>query len=279
MPWDASPFTIKGVARVRLWIGAPWDWRGCRASVLPVCGLGFPPPCNQTAARGADRRPNGSGRRVFPGGDDRPGGLAWGRKGPGPSEPARLTSVTLSEIDRNLLQRCLQRKPRAWEDFVDRFMGLVVHVVNHTAQAKSVRLSAEDRDDLCAEVFMRLVQDDFAILSRFRGQCSLATYLTVIARRIIVKKILQRKSMARLGEGVTAADPGLARPVEDRVADEEEVQRLLKNLDGTEAQVVRMYHLEGKSYYEISVAVGLSENSIGPMLSRARGKMRSAGVG
>lgn len=187
--------------------------------------------------------------------------------------------MTLSEIDRNLLQRCLQRKPRAWEDFVDRFMGLVVHVVNHTAQAKSVRLSAEDRDDLCAEVFMRLVQDDFAILSRFRGQCSLATYLTVIARRIIVKKILQRKSMARLGEGVTAADPGLARPVEDRVADEEEVQRLLKNLDGTEAQVVRMYHLEGKSYYEISVAVGLSENSIGPMLSRARGKMRSAGVG
>ena len=47
---------------------------------------------------------------------------------------------------------------------------------------------------------------------------------------------------------------------------------------GTEAQVVRMYHLEGKNYYEISVAVGLSENSIGPMLSRARNKMRQARV-
>ena len=30
--------------------------------------------------------------------------------------------MALSEIDRNLLQRCLARKPRAWEDFVDRFM-------------------------------------------------------------------------------------------------------------------------------------------------------------
>jgi len=45
--------------------------------------------------------------------------------------------VALSEIDRNLLQRCLARKPRAWEDFVDRFMGLVVHVVNHSAQSRS----------------------------------------------------------------------------------------------------------------------------------------------
>ena len=33
---------------------------------------------------------------------------------------ARILSVALSEIDRNLLQRCLARKPRAWEDFVER---------------------------------------------------------------------------------------------------------------------------------------------------------------
>ena len=36
-----------------------------------------------------------------------------------------------------------------------------------------------------------------------------------------------------------------------------------------------MYHLEGKSYAEISQAVGMTENSIGPVLSRARAKMRN----
>ena len=56
--------------------------------------------------------------------------------------------MVLTEIDRDLLERCLQRKPRAWEDFVDRFMGLVIHVVNHSAQARSVRLTPEDRADL-----------------------------------------------------------------------------------------------------------------------------------
>lgn len=190
-----------------------------------------------------------------------------------------MPSVALSEIDRNLLQRCLQRKPRSWEDFVDRFMGLVVHVVNHTAQARSVRLSSEDRDDLCAEFFLTLVKDNFAVLRRFRGQSSLATYLTVVARRVVVHEILTRKSAAPLDDG------GIGRPVADtqqaveqRIEDKDEVHRLLEHLEGTEAQVVRMFHLEGKNYYEISVAVGLAENSIGPMLSRARAKMRQAGV-
>ena len=62
--------------------------------------------------------------------------------------------MALSEIDRKLLDRCLDRKPRSWEDFVDRFMGLVIHVINHSSQARSIRLTPEDREDLCAEVFM-----------------------------------------------------------------------------------------------------------------------------
>ena len=53
---------------------------------------------------------------------------------------------------------------------------------------------------------------------------------------------------------------------------------MLGGLQGTEAEVVRMYHLEGNSYQEISVAVGMPENSIGPILSRARNKMRRASV-
>ena len=188
----------------------------------------------------------------------------------------------LSEIDRNLLQRCLQRKPRAWEDFVDRFMGLVIHVVNHAAQAKSVRLAPEDRDDLCADVFLQVVENDFALLRNFRGQSSLATYLTVVARRVAVKELLARRATAPLGDGSVdeSAQAAVASgtDVEQRLSDHEQVERLLNGLQGTEAQVVRMYHLEGKSYQEIGSAVGMPENSIGPILSRARNKMRRAGV-
>jgi RNA polymerase sigma-70 factor, ECF subfamily len=190
--------------------------------------------------------------------------------------------VALSEIDRNLLERCLQRKPRAWEDFVDRFTGLVIHVVNHTARARSIRLSSADRDDLCAEVFLATVKNDFAVLRNFRGKSSLATYLTVVARRIVVKELLARMSAAKLGDGPLVhgaqAVPDPHPSVEERLGDREEVERLLQGLKGTEAVVVRMFHLEGKSYEEIGLAVGMPPNSIGPVLSRARNRMRRAGV-
>jgi RNA polymerase sigma-70 factor, ECF subfamily len=192
--------------------------------------------------------------------------------------------VALSEIDRSLLERCLHGKPRAWEDFVDRFMGLVVHVVNHTARARSVRLSMADRDDLCAEVFMAIVKNDYAVLRNFRGRSSLATYLTVVARRIVVRELLVRMPAAQLLEGALSdfpqsiPDPHVS-PAESRFDDREEVERLLGGLQGTEAQVVRMYHLEGKSYREISTVVGMPENTIGPILSRARNKLRRASGG
>ena len=184
--------------------------------------------------------------------------------------------MALSEIDRNLLNRCLERKPRAWEDFVDRFMGLVIHVINHSAQARSIRLTSEDREDLAGDVFLTIVKDDFALLRHFRGESSLATYLTVVTRRVVVQQLLKSKSAARLSPPPLPRN-GDSHPIE-RLQNRDEVERLLEELDGTEADVVRMYHLEGKSYREISQVAGIPENSIGPLLSRAREKMRRVGV-
>ncbi len=185
--------------------------------------------------------------------------------------------MSLSDFDRELLQCCLDRAPRAWQNFVDRFLGLVIHVANHVAASRGIKLDQASRDDVVAEVFLVLIADDFSVLRKFRRNCSLATYLTVISRRVIVRRLNQGK------QHVDVASP-LEPPVIDdqspkRVADAEEVHQLLSQLDQREAAIVRMYHLEGKSYDEISQATGLAANSIGPILTRAREKMRANGFG
>jgi len=186
--------------------------------------------------------------------------------------------VALSELDRTLLQRCLARKPRAWDEFVNRFVGLVTHVIRHTAQCRSMRLSRQDIEDLTAEAFLTLIKDDFAVLRRFRGESSLATYLTVVCRRIVVRELLKKKRPANLAESLgDVADPGRSAMHEERISNRDEVERLLSHLQGSEADVVRMYHLEGKTYREISATVGVPENTIGPTLSRARAKIRRVG--
>lgn len=190
--------------------------------------------------------------------------------------------MALTEIDRELLKRCLAGEPSSWNDFVDRFLGLFIHVVQHSAHARSVRLNSEDVDDLCAEVFLALLDRDFAVLRQFRGQCSLATYLTVIARRIIVREMAQRRMAEALGHvhaHQAAVDlSGIERREVQRIDDRDELQRMLAGLPDMDAKIVRQYHLEGRSYREISAVLGVPENSIGPTLSRARAKLRGREV-
>lgn len=186
--------------------------------------------------------------------------------------------MALSDIDRNLLERCLARKPRAWEDFVDRFTGLVIHVVNHTARCRSIMLSSADREDLTADVLLAIVRDDFAVLRHFRGKSSLATYLTVVARRIVVRKLVDTRTATPLGAAADAVAGADGASSEQRMTDREEVEQLMEQLDDSEAAVVRMYHLEGKTYQEISRTTGMPTNSVGPMLTRARAKLRNAGA-
>jgi RNA polymerase sigma-70 factor (ECF subfamily) len=187
--------------------------------------------------------------------------------------------MALTEIDRNLLKRCLGEEPGAWKDFVDRFMGLFVHVINHTAHARSVRLTQEDVDDLSADIFLALLADDYAVLRRFRGHSSLATYLTVIARRVVVHAVARRRMAEALGH-VVAHHPDMKQQADSqhfelkRIEDREEVQRMLTDLPAGDAEVVRQYHLQGRSYREISTTLGIPENTIGPTLTRARQKLR-----
>ena len=143
----------------------------------------------------------------------------------------------LSEIDRKLLQRCLDRKSDAWEDFVDRFLGLVVHVIHHTAQARSIVPEPGDVEDMVEEVFLAVIADDFAVLRRFRGESSLATYLTVVSRRVAVREMLKRRSRSNLSSLADheqqAVDQNAS--AEERIGNREEVEQLLRNLEPPEA--------------------------------------------
>jgi RNA polymerase sigma-70 factor, ECF subfamily len=194
--------------------------------------------------------------------------------------------VVLSEVDRGLLERCLGKEPRSWEDFVDRFLGLVTHVVQHTAAARSIRLGESDREDLVAEVFLELLRSDMAVLRRFRATSSLATYLTVISRRVVVRQLLKAKTRVVSKSGTPAGNvdlpgadsQGADDPSLNRVQNRDHIEQLLRGLNGKEADVIRMFHLEGKTYDEISTKVGIPENSIGPTLTRARAKMRDLGL-
>jgi RNA polymerase sigma-70 factor (ECF subfamily) len=181
-------------------------------------------------------------------------------------------------VDRDLVRRCLNKEPGSWNDFVDRYLSLIYHVIGYTAHLRSVRLGPEDVEDIAAEVLLKIVANNYRVLREFRGESSFATYLTVVARRICVQELVrrqQRKEAIARGDllvptGELDEEPAAQKGVESL----EEVERLLRRLSGREREIVRLYYLEARSYEEISTETDVPVNTIGTILSRARKKLR-----
>lgn len=188
--------------------------------------------------------------------------------------------MPLSETDRRLIKDLLSRSQGAWDTFIDRYAGLVVQVIRHTAHAHSLRLSRDDEDDLCADVFTSLVDRRMATLRSFRGRSSLATWLTVVVRRIVLRKLTQRRYAEALGhvtahksavEQATESDESRGSKVENR----DEVESLMKRLPAESRKAVRLFYWDGLSYEQIARKLGIAVNSVGPMLSRIRQTLAS----
>lgn len=188
--------------------------------------------------------------------------------------------MALTSVDRSLLQRCLNREPGAWNDFVDRYLGLVYHVIRHTAHLRSTTLPAEEVEDIAQEVLLEIVAKDYRVLREFRGRSSLAAYLTVISRRTALHELAKRHAAKKpLPAEMKKSHPEADGSIKQRVGLEkvEEVQRLLRRLPSKERAIVRLFYLEGRTYEEISTELSVPVNTIGPVLSRARKKLREYG--
>ncbi|HEY2786541.1 MAG TPA: sigma-70 family RNA polymerase sigma factor [Fimbriiglobus sp.] len=186
--------------------------------------------------------------------------------------------MALSPVDRDLLRRCLDKEPGSWNDFVDRFLSLIYHCVHYTSYLRSAPVTPEDVEDIAAEVLLQIVADDYKCLRKFRGKASLATYITVIARRTCIHELNRRQAVrSDIRQGVSRL---VTEPIDDSeaaaksVESLEEVERLLRKLSGKEREIVRLYYLQSWTYEEISTEINVPVNNIGTVLYRARKKLR-----
>lgn len=181
--------------------------------------------------------------------------------------------MPLTEKDRLLVNELLSGKAGAWQTFVDRYANLIVHVINHAAHAHSLKLQKDDVDDLTADVFTTLLERNQAAIRAFRGRSSFATYLTVIVRRVVLKKLTQRRYMQAFGH--IKAHVGHIEEISDHrpsdsVDAKDEAESLMSSLPDSLKPVARMFYIEQLSYSEIAQQLSRPVNSIGPALSKIR---------
>jgi len=183
--------------------------------------------------------------------------------------------------DAALVKALLEGEVGAWDLFVERYAGLVTAVVRRILRGRGLKAAASDVDDLVENVFVALLERDGRLLRRYDPQHKLATYLGVIARTQCHRWLRTRKGKADLPEevwGESLADSeqlpapvGLAR--HEAI---EAVREGLAELTEREQELLKAFYFEGQDYKELAEKLGMSINSIGAALTRARSKLEAA---
>jgi RNA polymerase sigma-70 factor (ECF subfamily) len=187
------------------------------------------------------------------------------------------TDVSSLQDDNKLIQRCLSHQPGAWNDFVDTYLNLIYRVIHHTAHLRGLTLRPEDVEDIASDVLLQIVANNYSALRQFQGRSSLATYLTVICRRSCIHLLARKYGTSAVFQSMPlSAEAAEETDQEHHDTDVLElVHDLLTSFPRKVREVVRLHYLVGLSYEEISSQLGIPVNSIGPLLSRARQKLRT----
>ncbi len=189
--------------------------------------------------------------------------------------------MPLTNHDRKLLTDLLNGQSGAWKLFVDRYTPLIVQVIQHSAHAHSLKVNSEDVEDLCADTMAELLLRDMAALRSFRGRCSLATYLGVIARRIVVRKLAEQRFSSAMGHvNAHRASRDFASSENSSIRQldhKDQINSLLSKLSPELRQLAKWLFIDEISYREIAHRLGKPLNSIGPIVSRLRSLLQRTG--
>lgn len=193
-----------------------------------------------------------------------------------------MSSVTPSrEEEADLVRACLAQKDAAWERLLREYSGGALAAIRSALRQRGHGHDAALEEEVLADTFEALAADEARVLRSFRGESSLATFVSVVATRRAFRvlrdrfrhgKAVDRKAEAekrspRQGE----ADPALLVMADDRA---DVLVEALAGLAAGDKLLLTLYYLDGRSYKEIAAVTGLAATGVGTKIARARARLR-----
>jgi RNA polymerase sigma-70 factor (ECF subfamily) len=129
----------------------------------------------------------------------------------------------------------------------------------------------DELDDICQGIFLGLVEADARALRCFGWRSSLKSWLWVVAASKAVDHLRARRAAASVDESRLAA-----RISEADGAPVERVRSAMDSLGPRDRLLIQLALVHDQSYRQIAESLGISENAVGPALSRALARLKES---
>jgi len=184
-------------------------------------------------------------------------------------------------VDQALVESLLAEEAGAWDLFVERYAGLVASVVRRIFRTRGRGLGQADVDDVTENVFVMLLEQDGRLLRRYDPAHKLSAYVAVIARTATHRFLRTQKVKVDLpdemwGDSIADSGQGTASAETAGLEMRSALHETMAELSERDQRVLRLFYFDGRDYQSIAKTLGLSVNSVGAALSRARGKLGDA---
>lgn len=179
--------------------------------------------------------------------------------------------------NKQLIQRCIDKEPLAWAEFVERFSRLVYWAIKRRLSGYGYSYSEADLEDIHQEVFLAIWQK--GKLQTLKAPEKLTSWIAMVAQNAAIDYFKVRRTQpppnavalfGQIPQGV-GGDP--AKQVEGRQL-EETLEQAIGSLSSRQQVVVRLHFLHGKKLREIAGILGIRLSIVCVMAARARARLK-----
>ncbi len=191
--------------------------------------------------------------------------------------------MTSMPAELELVRRCVKGDPAAREAFASSCAPIARRAATLTLLNRRGRAEPADVENLVQQTFFSLFQDGARKLGTYDGRCRLSTWLTVVTTRGALNALiadpvrkLERAVERGLLEVLSRRTGGIDLPpdIAGRAEEGGRIRSILDKLAERDRLLLQIVYQDGGSYAEAARVLGLSPNSIGPLLDRAKSRFR-----
>jgi len=158
----------------------------------------------------------------------------------------------------DLVRRCLDEEPGAWDELVQVYSRYVYAIVS-----QGYRLTGPDAEDAFQDVFLRV----YDRLDTLRDPSSVRPWIAQLTRRVCLDRIGRH-------EGPTDVEPEATEATIDELDEAFTVREALERLSDECREVLDRFFCRDESYRTIGEALGIPSGTIASRISRCLEKLR-----